>query len=223
MNNPLVSIIKDYFYLRQRIPIFIYVFYLHFKESDNPAIGGAVKTAVSMVGLSTVYALTGLIFNIPFTRWVPLNWGYPGLVTWGIFFLIYYFTTNKKVKNDLTAFTFATLATVGGGWLYEISFFHPLKMWMSNNTIFLINGQILCLILLAYELKKMQFKPNFIILESFIIFIVWSVLLFSDFGRLAYEFKLAFDNPFLFRWLCRIPASLFLISLLGGITNKTDA
>ena len=130
MQNPIVLIIKDYFYLRQRIPIFVYVLYLHFKESDNPAIGGAVKTAVSMVGLSTMYALTGLIFNIPFTRLVPLNWGYPGLVTWGIFFLIYYFTANDKVKNDLTAFTFAMLATVGGGWLYEISFFHPLKMWI---------------------------------------------------------------------------------------------
>ena len=222
MSNLIVSIFQDYFYLRQRIPIFIYVFYLHFKESDNPAIGWAVKTAVSMVGLSTMYALTGLIFNIPFTRLVPFNWGYPGFVTWGIFFLIYYFIANKKVENNLTAFTFATLATVGGGWLYEIWFFHPLKMWMSNNTIFLINGQILYLILLAYELKKRGFKSNLIIVSSFIIFIFYSVLLFSIFDELAYQIKVDFNNPFLFRWLCRIPACLFLISLLGGIKNKAD-
>jgi len=157
MQNPIVLIIKDYFFLRQRIPI-----------------------------------------------------------------LIYYYIVNKKMKNNLTAFTFAVLAATGGGWLYEISFFHPLKMVMSNNTIFLINGQILCLILLAYELKKMQFKPNLIILENFIIFVVFSILLFSEYDRVAYTFRLAFDNPFLFRWFCRIPTCLFLISLLGGIRNQAN-
>ena len=222
MNNPFVSIIQDYFYLRQRIPIFIYVYYLHFKESDNPAIDGAIKTMVSLIGLGTAYAVTGLIVHVPFKERIPLKGGYAGLVTWGIFFLIYYWATNKKVQNDLTAFTFATLATVGGGWLYEISFFHPLKMWISNNTIFQIDGQILCLILLAYELKKMQFKPNIMIIESFTIFAVFSLLLFSDFDRLAYMVKVAFNNPLLFCWLYRIPACVFLISLLGGIKNKAE-
>ena len=222
MKNPFVSIIQNYFYFRQRIPIFIYVFYLHFKESDNPAIDGAIKTIVSLIGLGTAYAVTGLIVDVPFKELIPFGWGYHGLVTWGIFFLIYYWATNKKVQNDLTAFTFATLATVGGGWLYEIPFFHPLTMWLSNNTIFLINGQILCLILLAYELKKMQFKPNLIILESFTLFAVFSIFLFFGFDRLAYMFKIAFNNSRLFCWLYRIPACVFLISLLGGIKNKAD-
>ena len=222
MNNPFVSFLRDYFYLRQRIPIYIYVFYLHFKESDNPAIDGAIKTMVSLIGLGTAYTVTGFIFDMPFKELIPIPGGYPGLVTWGIFFLIYYWVTNKKVQNDLTAFTFATLATVGGGWLYEISFFHPLTMWMSNNTLFLINGQILCLILLAYELKKMRFKPDLIILASFIIFAVFSILLFSDYDRLNYMFKVAFNNSRLFCWFLRIPACVFLISLLGGIKSKAN-
>ena len=220
MINPVVSIIRDYFYLRQRIPIFIYVFYLHFKESDNPDIDGVIKTMVSLIVLGTSYAVTGLIFGLPLKELIPITWEYPGLITWGFFFLIYYWITNKKVQNDLTAFTFATLATVGGGWLYEISFFHPLTMWMSNNEIFMINSQILCLILLAYELKKMQFKPNLIILESFTIFAVFSILLFSDFDRLIHVFQIAFNNYRLFNWFYRIPACLFLISLLGGIKSK---
>ena len=222
MNNFFVSLFQDYFYLRQRIPIFIYVFYLHFKDSDNPAINGSVKTIVSLIGLSTVYAITGLIFNIPFTRLIPFNWGYSGLVTWGIFFLIYYFTTNKKVKNDLIAFTFATLATVGGGWLYEISFFHPLKMWMSNNTIFLINGQILYLILLGYELKKRGFKINRNIGIALGMFLMFSLFLFLDFSGVAYRFKLRW-GPYAFVWFCRVPACNFLISLLGGIEDKADS
>ena len=223
MINPVVSIIQDYFYLRQRIPIFIYVFYLHFKESDNPAIDGAIKTMVSLIGLGTAYTVTGLIFDVPFKEWVPLSGGYPGLITWGFFFLIYYWGTNKKMQNDLTSFTFATLATVGGGWLYEISFFHPLTMWMGYNAIFMINSQILCLILLAYELKKMRFKPNLIILGSFIIFTVFSISLFSSFDRLADMFKIAFNNSHLFSWFYRIPACVFLMSLLGGIKSKARA
>lgn len=216
MKNPIVLVIQDYFYLRQRIPIFVYVFYLHFKDSDNPAINGSVKTIVSLIGLSTAYVITGLIFNIPFTRLVPLNWEYQGLVTWGIFFLIYYYIVNKKVKNDLTAFTFAMLATTGGGWLYEISFFHPLKMIMSNNTIFLINSQILCLILLAYELKKKGFKINRSIFLAFSVFLLFSLNLFLGFNGVVYLFRRRWGD-YAFVWFCRVPACSFLISLLGGI------
>lgn len=221
MQNLIVSILEDYFFLRQRIPIFVYVFYLHFKGSDNPAIKGSVKITVSLIGLSTVYAITGLIFKIPFKVLVPLGWGYPGMVTWGIFFLIYYWATLKKVQNDLTAFTFAMLATVGGGWLYEIWFFHPLKMWMSNYTIFLINGQILCLILLGYELKKRGFKINRNICMALGIFLTFSLFLFLDFKGTAYQFKIRW-GPYAFVWFCRVPACNFLLSLLGGIRNKAD-
>ena len=221
MKNLIVSILEDYFYLRQRIPIFIYVFYLHFKESDNPAISGAIKTTISLIGLSTAYAVTGHIFKIPFKVLVPLDWGYPGIVTWGIFFLVYYWATLKKVQNDLTAFTFAMLATMGGGWLYEIPFFHPLKMFMSNNTIFLFNGQILCLILLAYELKKRGFKPNRNVYIAFVIFLFFSWALFLDFYGVAYLFKIRWGSR-AFAWFYRIPACNFLISLLGGIENQAD-
>ena len=215
MKNPIVSILEDYFFLRQRIPIFIYVFYLHFKESDNPAISGAIKTTISLIGLSTAYAVTGHIFKIPFKVLVPLGWGYPGLVTWGIFFLIYYFRACVSC-NRLTAFTFAVLATFGGGWLYEICFFHPLKMWISNNTIFLINGQILCLILLGYELKKMGFRANRSICLAFGIFLFFSIALFLDFYGVAYLFKIRWGSR-AFAWFYRIPTCNFLISLLGGI------
>lgn len=221
MKNLIFSFLEDYFYLRQRIPIFVYVFYLHFKDSDNPAIKGSVKIIVSLIGLSTVYAITGLIFKIPFKVLIPLGWGYAGLVTWGVFILIYYFIVNKKTKNNLTAFTFAMLAATGGGWLYEIWFFHPLKMWMNNTTIFLINGQILYLILLGYELKKRGFKINRSIGLALGVFLTFSLFLFLDFEGTAYQFKMKW-GPYAFVWFCRVPACNFLLSLLGGIKNKAD-
>ena len=223
MKNLIILFFEDYFFLRQRIPLFIYFFYLHFKKSDNPAIRGAVKTLVSFVGLSTAYAIIGLMLKVPFTKWVPFSWQYPGLVTWGIFFLIYYLNVLKITRNDLTAFTFTTLATVGGGWLYEICFFHPLKMWMSNYTIFLINGQILCLILLGYELKKLNFKSTRNMFLAFSIFLIFSMVLFLDFHGVVYQFKIRWGTKgIIFDWFCRVPACNFLISLLGGIENKAD-
>jgi len=222
MKNPIVSILEDYFFLRQRIPIFIYVFYLHFKDSDNPFITGAVKTSVSLIVLSTFYAIIGLIFKVPFTKWVPLGWGYQGLVTWGIFFVIYYLAALKITHRELTAFNFATLATVGGGWLYEICFFHPLKMWLSNNTIFLINGQILCLILLACELKKIGFKLTRNIGLSFSVFLLFSTTLFLDFYGVAHQFKIFWKSSYAFSWFYRIPTCSFLFALLGGI-KKSEA
>jgi len=221
MKNVMISLMEDYFFLRQRIPFFIYLFYLKFQESNDPKIKSVVKTVVALVVLYTAYVVTGLILKVPFQRWVPLNWEYQGLVTWGIFFSIYYLTCLRLHFNDLTAFTFATLATVGGGWLYEICFFHPLKMWMNYNTIFFVNGQILYLILLGYELRKRGFKINRNIGLAFIVFLLFSVSLFSDFNNVAYQFKIRW-GPYAFVWFCRVPACNFLLSLIGGIKNKAD-
>lgn len=216
MKNLIVSIFEDYFFLRQRIPLFIYFFYLHFKKSNNSCIAPAIKTVVSLIGLSTIYGIIGWVLNVPFRKWVPFGWGYQGLVTWGIFFLIYYLNVLKITHNDLTAFTFAALAIVGGGWLYEICFFHPLSMWMGNNTIFLVNGQIICLILLGHELRKMNFKSNRNIYLAFSIFLFFSIALLLDFYGVAYQFKIRWGSK-IFSWFYRIPACNFLISLLGGI------
>lgn len=222
MKNVMFSLMEDYFFLRQRIPFFIYLFYLKFKESNDPKIKGVIKTVVALVGLYTAYAITGLVLKVPFQRWVPLSWGYSGLVTWGIFFLIYYLKCLRLHFNDLTAFTFAALATVGGGWIYEICFFHPLKMWINYNTIFFVNGQILYLILLGYELKKKGFMSNRNIYLAFSIFLFFSIALFLDFKSVAYQFKILLRvRSSAFIWFCRIPACTFLISLLGGI--KRDA
>jgi len=216
LKNPLAAILNNYFYLRQRIPFFIYVFYLHFKDLKSRAISRTIKAGVSFIALITIYVLSGLVLKVPFSEWVPISWGYPGLVTWGIFFMIYYFACLRIAFNDITAFTFATLATFGGGWLYEICFFHPWKMLVSNNTIFLFNGQILYLILLGYELKKKGFKPNRNVYLAFGIFLFFSLNLFLDFYGVAYLFKIRWGSR-AFAWFYRIPACNFLISLLGGI------
>ena len=201
-------ILGEYYFLRQRLPIFLYVFYTHFKEVDNPIIDSAINASLAATGLITLYTFIGFILKIPFTRLIPFRWHYPGLLTWLAFILVYYHISLRSNLNRLTSFTLTALATVGGGWLYEVPFFSPLGMFLNHNSIFYLNGQIICLLLLAYELKKMNFKPNKPIYATLILFIIYSTLIF---------YNMMFMKHLPDIWFMRIPTCLFLISLLGGI------
>jgi len=210
------------------------------------------------------------ILGVPFKTLIPFTWSYSGPITWGVFFLTYFYILIQKAGNNLTSFTLATLATFGGGWLYEIPFFHPISMFLGKGFFFynniqimcflLIlfeqrkkcptpnpiiyatlllsmflswmafpypNGQIICLILLGYELRKMGFKPNLLTYATLILFMVFSAALFLDKDVVWQSCKriLGFWNLALamnVRWVYRIPASLFLLSLLSGIKKKSE-
>jgi len=205
MTLPLI--LGEYYYLRQRLPIFIYLLYVLKRRVNSPFIDTAINSALVSIGLIITYTFTGLMLKIPFQKLIPFTWHYPGLLTWGLFFPIYYYISLRAKLNKLTSFTFATLATVGGGWLYEFSFYHPLGMFIDHNTIFYLNGQILCLLLLAYELKKMGFKPNKPVYATLTLFIMYSAIT-------SYNMSMKWPPN---SWFMRIPACLFLLSLLGGI------
>lgn len=213
--------IKDYFYLRQRIPILLYAFYTQYKEVKDSGVDNIIKIGISVIGLVVLYAFMGLISKIPISKLIHLRWEYSGILTWGIFFLVYYYFAQYSNLNKLTAFTFSTLATVGGGWLYEIPFYHPLTMFVHYNTIFYINGQIVCLILLFYELGKMGLKLNKLICITLFLFLSFSWVLFTNWLFLANALDAI--HPNLLSWTYRIPTCMFLISLLGGIEKPPES
>ena len=205
----LALILGEYFYLRERLPIFLYIFYIHFKEEDNLIIDTGIFAGLLTIGMITAYALIGFILKIPFKILIPFSWHYQGLLTWATFFFLCYYTSLSSTHSKLTSFTLAALATVGGGWLYEIPFYHPQSMFVLHNSIFYISGQIICLLLLAYELQKMNLKPNKLIYGTLGLLLTNSILLFNNISLL---------QPW-HTWVIRIPACLFLLSLLGGINN----
>lgn len=209
MNKIIALILGEYFYLRERFPIFLYVFYIHFKGKNNHFIDSTIFACLTSIGLITAYTFMGFILKIPFLKLIPFKWNYPGLLSWGIFFLVYYHISLRSNLNKLTSFTLATLATVSGGWLYEVPFFHPITMFLHRSSIFYVNGQIICLLLLSYELMKRGFKPNKLIYATLVLLITYSSLLFNNLSLLR--------PPLI--WIMRIPACLFLTSLLGGIKN----
>ena len=171
-------VFKEYFFLRQRIPIFLYVFYIHFRDLDNPIIDRIITTLLTFMGLISVYTFSGFILKIPFTDMSPFNWTYYGLIHWCIFFLFFFQLAIRRDMSDLKAFTLATLATVGGGWLYEVPFFYPESMFITRFSIFYLNTQIVCLLCLIYQIRRMGLKPNKIILTMVMVYLVFSGVLF---------------------------------------------
>jgi len=204
----------------------------------------------------------GCILGIPIKTLLQFTWSYPSPITWGILFISYYYILTKKEYSPLPSFTLATMAVIGGGWLYEVPFFHPLSMFIGWDSFFYFNGQficlllllskrrnivyrnpfiyitlvlcmflsmipfwypnaqIMCLILLAYELKKRNFKPNPIIYASLTLFIAFSTILFIDMSGFWRFVRRQLGSLDYMVWIYRIPASLFLLSLLSGLKKN---
>ena len=211
----MISVTGGYFYLRQTLPLILYVLYRQLKEANTQIIDTFMTTGLVIIGVLFSYTFTGLMLQIPFTSIIPFQWHYQGVLTWTLFFIAYYRISLQSDPNKLKSFTLATLAAVGGGWLYEIPFFHPPAMFISQFAVYKINGQIICLLLLAYELKKTGFKPNKLIYATLALFIGYSTYLFYNISLLNNISVLRYPAT----WFMRIPACLFLISLLGGIKN----
>lgn len=170
----LSPLFNQYFYLRQTLPLFLYVLYILFRDEDEPIIEVLVKTGLIAIGTAFIVTIMGFIFRIPFKALIPLKWTYLGPITWGMLFLSYFYLLTQKGQNSLTAFTLATLAVVGGGWLYEVPFFHPLGMFLGTDSFFYNNGQIICLLFLISELKKKEFKPNILLYITLILCMLFS-------------------------------------------------
>lgn len=269
--NIIALIFSQYFYLRQTIPLFLYAFYTQFREVRHPIIEGIMKTGVLAIGLGTSYTILGYILKIPLKNLISFTWAYPSPITWGIFFLIFYYILIRKEENNLTSFTLATLATVGGGWLYEVPFFHPIGMFLGkgsffynnvqmicillvlfelrkkkkksfksfspNPVIYVIllssifsiwfsflypNAQIICLLLLAYELRKRNFKINKLIVSTALLYLAFSIPLFLDIHGFWCAVRDILGSLENLVWSYRIPASLFLLSLLSGIDKQSE-
>ena len=217
MLNIIIKLLSEYHFLRQRIPIFIYVIYVHYRDLSNGIIDQLIWTFLSFIGLLTCYLTGGIILKIPFGYMLPLRWNYLGVIHWSIFFFFFYLLAIRKGLTSLGAFTLATIACAGGGWLYEVPFFYIESMFITRYSIFYINGQIICLMFLAYEFIRMRIRPNRLIVIFMVFFLAFSYYLFINSTAPLY---LIFRHWFM-RLGLRVPASLFLLSLISGI-EKID-
>ena len=265
-------IVFNYSYFLHTIPFLVYLFYIILRDSDHPFVDKFLKIGLIGLGIYLFYFIFNFIQGTAFKHLIPFKWLYSGLITWGCFFFIYYYILKQKGENIISSITLAVLASFGGGWLYEVSFFHPVSMFLSKDSFFYMNiqiiclvllffemkikhlkpnkilllilisssillgsnvphpnGQIICLLLLAYELRKRNFKLNMIIYITFLFFMSFSMMLFinksyinhfaKDIFRIL-NVKWLYIHAQTLKWVYRIPASIFLLSLLTGIKKR---
>jgi len=220
--NIVETFFGDYFVLRQRLPFLVYFIYMKYGDLENPIIDQIINVLSTFTFLISLYTFLSFAFKIPFSGLMPFNWTYYGLIHWCVFFFIFYHIATRKNMSLLKSFTLATLATVGCGWLYEVPFFYPASMFISRMALFYINGQIVYLILLGYELRRMDFKPNKLIWSTLILFLAFSTILFVN--RIGFWISLRniLGSDIDLMWVYRTPASLFLLSLLSGIRKQSE-
>ena len=265
-------IFNNYSYFLHTIPFFVYLFYIVLRDSDHPLVDKILKIGLKGLGIYLFYFIYNYIQGTSLNKLIPFKWSYPAPIIWGCFFFIYYYILRQKEEKIITSITLAILATFGGGWLYEVSFFHPVSMFLGKGSFFYVNirficlillyvevmikqlkprpillfifftssillgfnvpypnGQIICLLLLAYELIKRDFKPNRVIYIAFLFFMIFSMMLFTDrlyMHQLTRDIFKSLNIKWLYihaqylKWIYRIPASIFLLSLLTGIRKK---
>ena len=101
-----------------------------------------------------------------------------------------------------------------------------LCMFLSRSSFYYPNVQIICLLFLAYELKKRNFKINRLIYAATILFMTFSTIAFLDNDYLMQTYNAVLNSwnikGITINWIYRIPASIFLLSLLSGITSKKE-
>ena len=176
-------IFSRYYYLLHTAPLSIYVFYIIFRKVDNHIINSLAKTGLLAIGIGTIASFIGCVLGIPLKSLISFNWYYNGSLHWGLFFISYYYILNRKEENKLASFTLATLATAGGGWLYEVPFWHPISMFLAPSSSFFYNNiQIFCILLLLFELRKKRFDPNPLIYALLIssMFLGWKEFLYPN-------------------------------------------
>lgn len=165
----LSQLFSSYFYLRQTIPLFLYVFYIQFRDVRHPIIDYMMKTGVLAIVLGITYTIMGCILGIPIKILLQFTWSYTSPITWGILFISYYYILNRKEENNLASFTLATLAVVGGGWLYEVPFFHPFSMFIGYDIFFYLNCQYICILVLISKMKKRKVRTTILIYSIMIL------------------------------------------------------
>lgn len=217
MSIILGKLFRGYYFLRERLPIFLYLVYRYYeKQYENNKkiihiefiICSTIVFVGSIFGLSLIGYYSGLSFNEVF----QFKWQYSGIITWSIFFFIYFIGIYYKTGNTLKAYIISILASLSGGWLYEISIFKSIDMYLLGQAIFYVKGQIICIILLIYEYWRLNIRRNKFNSFCFILYLVLSIL--------TYEMGIYVIYPKPYNWFYRIPTVLFLFSLISGIEKK---
>ena len=155
----------SYYILRDRIPFFLTLLYMHrawFHPVKREVIGGTLYfVTFAFTVLSSILYLT----KNNLTELLGISWSLPSPIEWGLFITVFTIILYLRGVPTFEAYYTSFITATFGGWLYE---FIPLVMHYDFLTFFKVNAvkvffmefQILCLPILIYVLGNYNYKPS---------------------------------------------------------------
>jgi len=211
----------SYYILRDRIPFFLTLIYFH-RHRVNRLTRDYMGyyLALSSMVVTSVASFLYLQGN-DMTNLAGISWSAPSPIEWGLFICASYFILFIRGIPSFEAFYLSFITAMGGGWLYEFS---PLlvngfkwRVFFKVNAVkvFFMEFQIFCLPILVFIIyKTKEYKHH------------WTLKITGPLLVLFYGLNkqvIAFVQQNLlysYRWWVRLPAILFLFSVIYGIKGE---
>lgn len=218
----MINLAPYHHHFRRAIPLIIFIAQRVFtlKEEYTEIINNTLILIIVALNVIGVY---GLVFKIPFKSLFRLHWHYSGFFEWSLFIIVYLKYLMRVIGDNLYSLNYVVQCVSCGGWLYEIPFFHPMKMFFPSGTI--INTQIISIFLLLYLLYERDFKVNKKILLSLFIYVVFSIHLFIYpihwiSKPFPFVYKIFPNLIYHVGWIIRIPTLIMLFTLSTGLRRN---
>lgn len=188
---------STYFELRAIVPLFAYLIYWRFGKYAKPWMAYASMGVYLLCAGALIYGMkTGVVLSTV----VGSSLSYESAIEAMVFGFLVVFTLRDKAALALIA---SVLALSCVGWLYEVSFWTPIQMWINPMRLsapLMVNTQIISLILLTYTLRRERWKPQHLTLIAFTIYAASSIYLATTYPH--YYLPLSEIR----RWYIRVPA-----------------
>ena len=213
-----------YYILRDRIPFFLTIIYLHrdkipyFTEWNQENLG--LTLSLGTFGL-TVGSLVLYFIEDNMVRLAGIKWSAPSPIEWGTFILVSTWLLVRKKIPIFEAYYLSFIAALGGAWIYE---FAPLLFsgfdWfiffkVNAVKVFFLEFQVFCLPLLGgIIIKTKEYERHPLLIPSALF-----ALLFAALNPLVILFVQQ-NLIYSYRWYVRLPTLIFLFFALLGIKGE---
>lgn len=174
---------------------------------------------LSVVGylMAAWLLIVGLAAGYPLMNLVGVKLSYESAVEGMIFGAVIVLAFWFRVRDAVLSVVSSVLCLSAVGWLYEISFFHPLLMFLTPIHLASplgVNTQIISLILFVWSLWKNGWRMGKVSTASFLLYVVSSIYLAT-----CSPYSPLFVNE-AYRWLLRLPSYALLLALVYDTRGK---
>lgn len=195
-----------YFEARATLPLIAFITYLIFgRRSPKWFTWLGVITYLGIAAVLLGLKSSGL--SLP--ALIGKNLYYESAVEAMLFGALVVYVLRRKVALSLIA---SILSISSVGWLYEVSFEHPIEMFINPPSLvspFILHPQIVFLLMLLGTLFLNGWRPGRLSLFTLLFYAVYSIFLFFMYYPIAQS-----NNHSVFGWFIRLPSYALIFSLI---------